>query len=148
MTDEQIKQNAEAYASYFYSRNSTVWQDRYNAYIAGARSRDKEIYVIKMESEIRDGLLRDKHKLQDELDKLRNPWRDAKKDPPKKEIGNKIFYTFFDTAYDGVHEQRYYHYAEFKKYGSGKEEWIDEDGNRVLVEIADYWMPIPELKKG
>lgn len=78
----------------------------------------------------------------------KNPWRDAKKEPPKREIGNKIFYTFFDTAFDGVHEQRYYYYAEFKKYGLGKEGWIDEDGNRVLVEIADYWMPIPELKKG
>ena len=43
MTEEQIKQNAEAHASYFYPRNSTVWQDRYHAYIAGAHSRDEEI---------------------------------------------------------------------------------------------------------
>lgn len=42
MNSEQIKQNAEEYASYFYPRNSTVWQDRYNAYIAGAHSRSPQ----------------------------------------------------------------------------------------------------------
>lgn len=78
----------------------------------------------------------------------KNPWRDAKKDPPKREIGNKIYYTFLDISFDGVNEQRYYHFAEYKRYGFGNKGWVDEDGNLVLVEIADYWMPIPELKKG
>ena len=78
----------------------------------------------------------------------KNPWRDAKKDPPKREIGNKICYTFLDTAFSELVEQRYYRFAEYKKYGLGEEGWIDEYGNRILVEIADYWMPIPTLEGG
>lgn len=50
MTDEQIKQNAEAYAEQHAVRiDGGGWEEEYdyeeqeNAYIAGAHSRDKEI---------------------------------------------------------------------------------------------------------
>lgn len=76
MTNEQIRQNAADYV-YNFQPTGVITEDRLKCYIAGAHSRDEEINklksLIKMESEIREGLLRDKHKLQEDLDKLRNP---------------------------------------------------------------------------
>ena len=53
MTEEQIKQNAEAYASKLVERDyhEDIWLDLYDAYIAGAHSRDEEIKELKEEIE-------------------------------------------------------------------------------------------------
>jgi hypothetical protein len=49
MTEEQIKRNAEEYASELVERayHEEIWLDLYDAFIAGAHSRDEEVKQLK-----------------------------------------------------------------------------------------------------
>lgn len=60
----------------------------------------------------------------------KNPWRDAKNDPPKDE--GRVF-----VSYAGLKSSAYY-------YGDG--EW-DVDGYG-LCDFVNYWMLIPETPEG
>ena len=77
MLEEEIIQNAEEYAkkhekiiNYHHDEPETDFEDKKNAYITGARSRDKEINELKNENtrlEIRMESLRDKNKFWEEF---------------------------------------------------------------------------------
>lgn len=98
MTEEMIKQNADAYAStkeMHSPRSQDVELDKLmiiEDYIAGAHSRDEEIEKIK---EGKCSLRRSLHRrisalvkeidgLEDELKKLRNPWISVEERLPQK----------------------------------------------------------------
>ena len=79
MTEEQIKQNAEAYADDLYDRKcqNYLWRENYCAHIAGAHSLDEEIKHLKWKLAEKSGevanAIADKVLLKQELAKLRNP---------------------------------------------------------------------------
>lgn len=137
MTEEQIKQNAEAYASYFYPRNSTIWQDHYNAYITGAYSRDEEIVGYQSQINMMADTLQ---QCMDELNKLRNPWISVKERLPEKIENKGVSKNVFVTWSDGTRGEAYYNYKEYKA-----PRW---EIKGVGIMKPAYWMPIPELKKG
>lgn len=89
MTEEQIKQNAEAYAEEHAVRiDGGGWEEEYDykeqeaAYIAGAHSRDEEIEKLKRLYE--EAL----HKYYESECKLRNPWISVEERLPEEDIDN------------------------------------------------------------
>lgn len=124
MTEEMIKQNAEAHASYFYPRNSTVWQDRYHAYIAGAHSRDKEI----------DNLSNAVENMSNAIEHLSHPWKSVD-EGWLPEINQRLLVMYAD----GTVNFGYYENGSFHDYRLRDDElWF-----RVT-----HWMQIPTRPKG
>lgn len=79
MTDEQIKQNAEAYADEKFPSGDKLEMLRVKiSYLAGAHSRDEEIEKLKERIQILEERACDvcinKMRHDKELDQLRNPW--------------------------------------------------------------------------
>lgn len=147
MTDEQIKQNAEAYADVF-GRHMVDYYGVKDAYIAGAHSRDEEIESLQKQIvhlSQREQMLFDREvELIAENDQLRNPWISVKDRLPKGEDN--------PDEYNAPHRARsssnviitdgsiinrgYYSYARMRW------EWNEGEIN------VTHWMPIPELRKG
>lgn len=141
MTDEQIKQNAEAYAIKICEETPIDYRVVSDAYFAGAHSRDEEIG--RMNTTIRlyanqIALLRK------EIDQLRNPWISVEDRLPED---NKTVLVWFGG---------YYMVAVLRD-----NEWWDCTGYQTgggwsaLDKIPDiassyitHWMPIPQIKKG
>ena len=162
MTEEQIIQNAEAYADVF-GRHMADYYGVKDAFISGAHSRDEEIKelksLIKMESEIREGLLRDKHKLQDELDQLRNPWISVEERLPeidqtqhtkKKNWSIAVLVHDIDILHDALGQA---YPPDVARYDYERKDWLYVEPGCYANEIEigaeiTHWMPIPELKKG
>ena len=81
MTDEEIKQNAEYFATHLNGEKSPFSSREYEAYITGAHSRDEEIAYLTYR------LNDTAEKLQTviaERDNLRNPWTSVKDRLPKE----------------------------------------------------------------
>lgn len=135
MTDEQIKQNAEAYACPENSCLSDIEKERVMThFIAGAHSRDEEIG--RMNTTIRlyanqIALLRK------EIDKLRNPWISVAKMLPE-DVGNvgKVVIVLTDMG-------DIFNSVLFRNKG-GRLMWNSDKGLGKPI----FWMPIPSLKGG
>ena len=153
MTDEQIKQNAEEYAStkeMHSPRSQDVELDKLmiiEDYIAGAHSRDEEIG--RMNTTIRlyanqIALLRK------EIDQLRNPWISVEDRLPEKAIG------LYELEEDEQHKMVLIKTANgslYSGYLDAEEIWraftVPYKGTYPIAAITwsrvTHWMPIHEL---
>lgn len=127
MTDEQIGQNAGAYAGNSAKHLQQPYEEyklRYDAYIAGAHSRNEEI-----------------EELQDELKLHRNQWISVEDRLPEKKDG-KIRSDVLLVTLGQCWTAAEYHF--------GDKRWINMLGERETIE-PEYWQEVnlPEdiLKK-
>lgn len=144
MTDDQIKQNAKAYAVIETACNSC---QRYceRGFIAGAHSRDEEIEELNNQLEARRESLfqctRRITELEMENNKLRNPWisvEERRPDYPESEYD-------IDNMYLVCREGGSLAFpAIFRRNGK----WYIYDHMQTTEIITpDYWMPMPKLNK-
>lgn len=114
MTDEQIKQNAEAYMS---SDIGIIRKEKYEAYIEGAHSLDEEIKELEERIKVLDMNLVEQ---QLENQHLLNPWIKPSEQMPVD--GDDIVYLLYGGK------------AGRMKYHSTYEKW--------LLESATHWMKV------
>lgn len=127
MTEEQIKQNAEAYACPENSCLSDIEKERVMThFIAGAHSRDEEFALLKAEIEDDNAVMK---QLKDELAKAENPWRDGNEKPQD---------IYCDYLLD------YGEHYRAAMYDSGM--WMSYDLHPLKQPIR--WMPIPSVEGG
>ena len=155
MTEEQIKQNAEAYAinSGYEPLPKCGWIDctapdiygiSVDAYIEGAHSRDEEIRRLRIgiESATKVMVYREK-----ELNKLRNPWISVEERLPEIDKTPKwrLFVDKWITDLLVKFPNGSYTVASFN---TETKEWRNEipPKGSIITEIT-HWMPIPELKE-
>lgn len=129
MTEEQIKQNAEAYAD-----NIKVIRGKLERcatrddFIAGAHSRDEEIATL-------EGLLKIK---EHEIKQLRNPWKDAsmEKPPYDTDCDDETSVCVIVRQEQGNVLEAYYDYD--------NNDWRDREHNWRLQDPT-HWMFTPEV---
>lgn len=146
-TEEQIKHNAEQYASRYEIRGTRDGEVRYmdkkDAYIAGARSRYKEIEELKKKIEditiLKDFFAssldiydKDNRQLQDELNIYRNQWISVKERLPKRKDGKIRSDIVLVTI------GQYWTMAE---YHFGDKRWINLIDKREIIE-PEYWQEV------
>jgi hypothetical protein len=155
MTEEQIKQIAEAYAdSMIEIRGELEWCATRDDFIAGAHSRDEEIEELELSLEAAADVVKILTKQSNEL---RNPWISVEKRLPAprkdtcfsenclvlykdQEIGiSYITEAYYDFGYKGnggwvltFNDNEHFFYSDYQENGC----------------IVTHWMPIPELEKG
>ena len=89
MTEEQIKQNAEAYAGNSAKHLQHPYEEyklRYDAYTAGAHSRDEEIGRMNITIRLYANHI---EQLRKEIEQLRNPWINVLDNLPEEDHDNK-----------------------------------------------------------
>lgn len=143
MSEEEIKQNAEAYASknayipeVFGVEVSSNKDDLKQGYIAGAHSRDEEIEQLG--KSYHDMFL----VLANKVEQLRNPWISVEERLPEEDTDN------ISIPVVAITNNGYW----FKgKYDYNNKDWFfSEDPDHLDFEVGEFvthWMPIPELKK-
>ena len=146
-TEEQIKHNAEQYASRYEIRGThdgeVRYMDKKDAYIAGARSRYKEIEELKKKIEditiLKDFFAssldiydKDNRQLQDELNIYRNQWISVKEKLPKRKDG-KIRSDVVLVTLKQSWTVAEYHF--------GDKRWINLLGERETIE-PEYWQEV------
>ena len=146
-TEEQIKHNAEQYANRYEIRSTRDGEVRYmdkkDAYIAGARSRYKEIEELKKKIEditiLKDFFAssldiydKDNRELQNELNIHRNQWISAKERLPKQKDGKIRSDIVLVTI------GQYWTMAE---YHFGDKRWINLIDKREIIE-PEYWQEV------
>ena len=133
MTDEQIKQNAEAYAEQHAVRidgggyeEEYDYEEQENAYIAGAHSRDEEI----------KGLYNSLEHFRSIINNLRNPWISVEERLPKEDKDDKGYSVEVIGLFpDG---------RVSKCFCSIEEDiWFFEG---LTCDKPTHWMPMPKLQ--
>lgn len=157
MTEEQIKQNAEEYASKLVERDyhEDMWLDLYDAHIAGAHSRDEEIELLRhtlsqatnMLRNGNDKLLADYMVQKIELDQLRNPWISVEDRLPEE------FQMVFVHMQGGSFDCAIYTNGAFErslqlKFGMKDEGYTIISWEQKFKSNITHWMPIPQIEKG
>ena len=147
MNEEQIRQNAKEYIENKFPTNHLSERNKeYNAFIAGAHSRDEEVEELRkhdtLENKMRIDLINECEQLKQELDSLRNPWISAKDhlpDYPESEYDINNMYLVCRKGGSVVFP------AIFRRNGK----WYIYDNMQAAEIIApDYWMPMSKLIKG
>lgn len=149
MTEEQIKQNALAYATENYgeydehdytdhSGSNMCHAVSEEAFIAGAHSRDEEIGRMNTTIRLYANQIA---QLRKEIEQLRNPWKDAsvEKPPYDPDCDDETSVYVIVRQEQGNVLEAYYDYD--------NNDWRDREHNWRLQDPT-HWMPIPELKKG
>lgn len=143
MTEEQIKQNAEAYADVF-GRHMVDYYGVKDAFIAGAHSRNDEVKELKEKLKFADESIADadkwigKYKL--EIYKLQNPWISVEVEKPVEGkdvifmLPNGLVYKGFRKVI-GIRDRVFLRCA-------------PKGTNCYMISDVTHWMPMPELKKG
>lgn len=130
MTDEQIKQNALKAEKEYGNFNYQYQGEAFNkGYIAGAHSRDEEITRLSAEIENDNYVI---SKLQEELNKLRNPWISAEERLPEE-----------DEEVIGMSKRGW----AFLIWRNGNK-WCGKEYRALLCPDITHWMPIPQIEKG
>ena len=155
MTNEQIKQNAEAYAKQFLEPYDEEYAPiKYvtaqMAHIAGAHSRDEEIKDLSVAA---TGLAKENKELKIKLAELRNQWISVKYKLPDKAWDNRMGHLTEDSnivlavsSSGKLFSNLYYSYH--------LHEWLEKGAglngvDRVLqYHKITHWMPIPKTPKG
>lgn len=156
MTEEQIKQNAEVYAEERCIRYNEQYGACYDAYIAGAHSRDEEIVGYQSQINMMADALQ---QCMDELNKLHNPWISVKERLPKyctipsteQYIKNRRYWdSKFAPTYLVMCSDKqgdYYQFANFIKFPEDKKpSWVFAEGY-IKRNCVTHWMPIPKVNK-
>lgn len=147
MTEEQIKQNAEAYALKKTLTSTDSFHGMVEHYSAGAHSRDEEIEsknnTIKELGQQCGKQLLEILDLKNELDRLRNPWINASKQlPPEDKEGSNLSIDCLVMAGDGnsfFYVIAWYDYSGKYWYEKYDFDQTHLDGNKVY-----YWMELPK----
>jgi hypothetical protein len=172
MTKEQIKQNANDYTHT--SDHNWTWDDSgesrvdisvevSEAFIAGAHSRDGEIYDLKRDIEDLQKMVKMRSDAfecaRKEIDRSNNPWISVEERLPPRDvalifpthsipvigmIGNSTDIIHTGMRYDYSSKEWCYGFTPMRKYGANKDDLLIS-GDTLPV---THWMPIPELKKG
>ena len=148
MTNEQIKQNAEAYAINGNTRGSLsleiLFQNSRDAYIAGAHSRDEEIEELKGKIERQKAIIAvddlNEKALRKELDQLRNPWISVEERLPDE--GQAVIVRLASGA--GNHAACNYSNGQFV-WALGIETSNINIQSRLELPAITHWMPIPKV---
>lgn len=164
MTDEQIKQAADAYAELLTAGNKEHYRAIYIAakegYETGAHSRDEEVEELQEEFEsLRKGFYERGDKLKKlmlENNKLRNPWISVEERLPEKwkrikvqsGTGEACWAWVSKTVF--VNAEGWDNDPEKAFYDFDAKIWWSEFGDNIenLFGTPEYWMPIPSLKGG
>lgn len=136
MTEEQIKKDAERYASVYYHPYDSENNPQYlivseDSFIAGAHSRDEEI------EQLRKALSSAQQAMAELAEIARNPWI-TDRDPEIKGSRSDAVLLLIDGMF--------YKVSRLERRKDGSEFWWGVDV--MNGEEVDAWMPIPELKKG
>lgn len=135
MIDEQIKQNAEAYACPENSCLSDIEKERVMThFIAGAHSRDEEI------KQLRKALSSAQQAMAELAQMARNPWISVK-DEKLAEEKDVIFMLPDGLVYRGFRKVIGIRDRVFLR-------GVPKGTNCYMISDVSHWMPIPELKKG
>lgn len=137
MTEEQIKQNAEAYAKNSPNRDAECVIEKKYAYLAGAHSRDEEITALNDLLDV----------YEQELDKLRNPWISVEDRLPEE------FQMVIVRMQGGSVDSAIYTNGAFErnlqlKFGMKDNGCTVISWQQKFTSNITHWMPIPELKGG
>ena len=163
MTEEQIKQNAEVYAKERCIRYNEQYGACYDAYTAGAHSRDEEIYDLKRDIEDLQKMVKMRSDAfecaRKEIGRLSNPWISVKERLPKcctipsteQYIKNKRYWdSKFAPTYLVMCSDKqgdYYQFANFIKFPEDKKpSWVFAEGY-IKRNCVTHWMPIPKVNK-
>lgn len=146
MTDEQIKQNANEFATHINGDKALFSSREYEAYIAGAHSRDEEVNHWKESyeelAEISNDLQTEKQTLMIENARLSNKWIKCSEQPPKK-VDGRIRSNVVLVTIGQCWTAAEYHF--------GDKRWINILDERDTIE-PEYWQEVnlPEevLEKG
>ena len=134
MTDEQIKQNADAFAikvaeSHIIEKRP-AYVAAFNAFISGAHSRDEE--VNQLENALRN-VNEHCHQLRNKVYELRNPWISVDDQMPKDH--ERIFLRKKDNAkYYGWFDERMQRFFT-----------IDPDCTKWTINGVTHWMKDPKI---
>ena len=140
MTEQEIKQNAKEYA--FHKLDYSRKRHSENPYLAwkegfedGAHSRDEEVERIKNEAA---AIMDEACALKTELNKLRNPWRDAsvEKPPYDPDCDDETSVYVIVRQEQGNLLEAYYDYD--------NNDWRDREHNWRLKDPT-HWMHIQKL---
>lgn len=166
MTQEQIKENANEFATHINGEKSPFSSREYEAYIAGAHSRDEEIkelkHKIKSIEEDRRICITN---LLKECDRLRNPWISVEDRLPEENC--VVFVSLDGTEYLSAHyrvkSKRFVTVSKDKQTlvevrkstatytvcgDCIKEERLYSEGQREdITSLVTHWMPIPQIEK-
>lgn len=153
MTDEQIKQNAEAYADEKFPSGDELEMLRAEiSYIAGAHSRDEEIKELNGQVTLHKERADYYH---DIYMKLRTPWISVEERLPKKWKRIKVHSGTGEACWAWVSKTVFVNAHGWENdpekafYDFDSKIWWSEYGDNIenLFGAPEYWMPIPELKK-
>lgn len=144
MTDEQIIQNAKNFAINETEGLAIKYFPCEKGYIAGAHSRDEEIYDLKRDIKDLQKMVKMRSDAfecaRKEIERLSNPWISVEERLPEK--GQPCFLVNFHVRRCG--------YGKFYK-GDGMARWERIEGDSTMIyylHAVTHWMPIPELKEG
>lgn len=136
MTNEQIKQKAEAYA-FALTRSDEIAEHLIHGFISGAHSRGEEISRMNVTMRLYANKIEQQKK---ELDKLRNPWISVEDEKPVQDK-DVIFMLPDGLMYRGFRKVIGIRDRVFLR-GAAK------GTNCYMISDVTHWMPITKLKKG
>ena len=146
MTEEQIKQNAEVYAEERCIRYNEQYGACYDAYIAGAHSRDEEIYDLKRDIEDLQKMVKMRSDAfecaRKEIGRLSSPWISVKERLPEEGSDN------ISIPVAAITNKGYWFKGQFDF--NNKDWFFSEDPDHLDFEedeFVTHWMPIPKVNK-
>ena len=146
MTEEQIKQNAEVYAEERCIRYNEQYGACYDAYIAGAHSRDEEIYDLKRDIEDLQKMVKMRSDAfecaRKEIGRLSNPWISVKERLPEEGSDN------ISIPVAAITNKGYWFKGQFDF--NNKDWFFSENPDHLDFEADEFvthWMPIPKVNK-
>lgn len=162
MTDEQIKQNANEFATHINRVKAPFSSREYEAYIAGAHSRDEEVEMLQNQI---DELSKQLKMNAENIQKLCNLWISIDDRLPEKNC--VVFVSLDGTEYLSAHyrakSKRFVTVSKDKQTlvevrksaaiytvcgDCIKEERLYFEGQKDdITSLVTHWMPISELKK-
>ena len=148
MTEEQIKKDAERYASVYYHPYDSENNPQYlivseDSFIAGAHSRDEEI------EQLRKALSSAQQAMAELAEIARNPWISVEERMPEityPSLGESDFVFVHVVNKDTGNE-----WIELTaKYNERIHDWQTNDFTWVYNRngVVTHWMPIPQIEKG
>lgn len=156
MTEEQIRQNADAYAMKVAESHIVEKRPAYvaafNAFMSGAHSRDEEIGRMNTTIRLYANQIA---QLRKEIEQLRNPWISVEERLPEKWKRLKVYQGTGEECYSWITKDVFvikdgWETPEIAFYDYDAKIWWSEFGDNIenLFGEPTHWMPIPQIEKG